>query len=370
MPTGRAVRAGMIALAMLLAGCAGGVAAGPSESAGPSAAASTPARPPLGDDLAGGTPLQLGSAGHWAIGAGHAFVAGHDGTVTAIDLATGATTWQASFSQGKPWDAQPTLALSANQSMVIAVRTVDSGGIPRLDLLALDAATGTIAAEHLMVDPDRAWQVDLPPRVLAADADTVVLAADPESGRQTGVVRLADGRLAWQVTDQAVAASAGTVVTRGAGWARVDGVRRWQATAPLGPLLAQRSDVIVVEMASVAIWIDPAVGLEVARTDRLGEAEPPCAAASDVLICLGAGVTGYDLANGTHRWSSSVPAASIAVVADWAYLWRRDGRGDVLEARTGQVLAADVTMPPIRYADGTGILLGAENGYTWVPLVR
>lgn len=369
MPTGRAVRAGIIALALLLAGCAGGVIGGPSQSAQPSAA-STPARPPLADDLTGGTPLRLGSAGHWAIGAGHAFVAASDGTVSAIDLTTGATTWRSSFRQGKPWDAQPTLGLSANQSTVVAVRTVDSGGTPRLDLLVLDAATGATAAEHLVEDPARAWRVDLPPRVLAADADTVVLADDPESGRQTGVVRIADGRLAWRVDDQAVAASPGTVVTRGAGWARVDGVRRWQAAAPLGPLLAQRADAIVVRMGSAAIWLDPAVGLELARTDELGEAEPPCAAASDVVVCLTAGVTGYDLANGTQRWSSSARAVSIAIVADWAYLWRRDGHGDVLDARTGQVLAADVALPPIRYADGTGILLGAENGYTWVPLPR
>ena len=179
MPTGRAVRAGIIALALLLAGCAGGVVGGPSESSTPSVTASTLARPPLADDLTDGTPLRLGSPGHWAIGAGHAFVAASDGTVSAIDLTTGATTWRSSFRQGKPWDAQPTLGLSANQSTVVAVRTVDSGGTPRLDLLVLDAATGATAAEHLVEDPARAWRVDLPPRVLAADADTVVLADDP-----------------------------------------------------------------------------------------------------------------------------------------------------------------------------------------------
>ena len=123
-------------------------------------------------------------------------------------------------------------------------------------------------------------------------------------------------------------------------------------------------------MASSAVWFDPSLGLEIARIDDLGEAEPPCAATSDVLVCLNAGVAGYALANGTQLWASSVPAQAIAIVNDWAYLWRRDGRGDVLDARTGHVLIADAVLPSIRYANGTGILVSDKNGDRWVPLVR
>lgn len=255
MPTGRSARAGVVALALLLAGCAGGVAVTPSTT--PSTTASAAAAPPLADDLTGGTPVQLGSAGHWAISAGRAFTIPDDGTVTALDLASGRTLWRAGFTTGKAWDARPQLGLSTNQSTLIAVRTVDTDAGARLNLLLLDAATGTVLAEHLISDPGRKWSVDLPPKVLAADADTLVLADDPESGRQTAVVRVSDGRLLWRVDEQAVAASAGTVVTRSGGRARGDGKQRWQAAAPLGPLLAQTSDVIVVGMASSAVWFDP-----------------------------------------------------------------------------------------------------------------
>ncbi len=366
MPTGRSARAGVVALAVLLAGCAGQVAVTPSTT--PATTASTAARPPVADDLTGGTPVQLGSAGHWAISAGRAFTTPEDGTVVALDLASGRTLWQAEFTTGKAWDSRPQLGLSINQSTVIAVRTVNTGAGARLNLLLLDAATGAVLAERLMSDPGRKWSVDLPPKVLAADADTIVLVDDPESGRQTGAVRVHDGRLLWRADEQAVAASAGTVVTRSGGRARGDGKQRWQSAAPLGPLLAQTAEVIVVGMASSAVWLDPALGLEIARIDDLGEAEPPCAATSGVLICLDAGVAGYALANGTQLWASSVPAQSIAIVNNWAYLWRRDGRGDVLDARTGHVLIADAVLPSIRYANGAGILVSDKNGDRWAPL--
>lgn len=364
MPLGTSLRTGLTVIALLLAGCAGRVGAttSPSPSSGPS-------RPPLTEELSGGTPVQLGSAGHWAIAAGQAFVGAQDG-VTALDLASGRTVWQASFGAGEGWEGPPQIGLSDNRSTVVAVRTVTVAGASRLNLLVLNAATGAVVADQLLTDPDGRWVVDLPPRVLAADAETIVLTADPESGVQTGVVRAADGTLAWQVREQAVAAGPGSVVTRSGGWSRTDGVRRWRAAGPLGPLLAQRAGVIVAGLGTAAVWLDPALGLEIARTEKLAEAEPPCAPASDVLVCLGGGVAGYDLANGRQLWSSSAPAVSIAMIGDWAYLARRDGRGDVLDARTGQVLVADVPLPPIRYADGIGVLLGADNGYRWVPLIR
>lgn len=368
MPTGRSAGAGVVALALLLAGCTGWVAVAPS--ATPSSTASTGTGPPVADDLTGGTPVQLGAAGHWVISAGRAFVTTGDGAVAALDLASGRTLWRAVFRIGKGRDAPPQLGLTANQATLVAVRAVEAAGQARLGLLQLDAGTGVVLAEQLLSDPDRLWSVRLPPRVLAADSDTIVLADDPESGRQTGVVKASDGRLLWRVDDPAVAASSGTVVTRSGGRARVDGARRWQAAAPLGPLLAQSTDVIVVRMASSAVWFDPGLGLEVARIDKLGQDARRCAATSRVLICLDAGVAGYALANGTQLWASSVPAESIAIVDDWVYLWRRAGRGDVLDARTGRVLVADAALPPIRYANGTGILLGDGKGDRWLPLVR
>lgn len=362
----------IIAAAALLAGCAGGVGPTPSVPGTPSITASAPSRPPLAGDLTGGIPLRLGGAGHWAIADGRAFVAADDGTVIAIELATGTTVWRASFTQGKPWDAQPTLALSADRSTVVALRTVDAEGASHLGLLLLDAASGATVAERLIADPDRRWRVDLPPRVLAADADTIVLSADPESGRQTAVVGVADGRIGWQTDDQAVATTADTVITRGAGWDRSTGAKRWQADAPLGPLLAraQAPDVLVVRRASVGVWLDPATGLEWSRTERLGEAEPPCAATADAVVCLGEGVTGYDLADGKYLWKAPESADAIAVIGGWVYLWRTAGRGDVLDARTGRVLIADVALPSVRYSDRIGVLITGDTGYTWFPFTR
>lgn len=370
MPTGRWGRALIVAAAALLAGCAGGPASTPSASGSPSISASAPSRPPLADDLTGGTPVQLGSAGHWAIADGRAFVATGEGVVTAIDLANGTTLWQASFGLGKPWDAQPTLGLSADRSTVVAVRTVDAEKTARLDLLLLDAASGSPVSERLIADPGRAWRVDLPPRVLAADAETIVLAADPESGRQTAVVRVAGGELAWQVDQQAVAATPDTVVTRSGGWDRSTGAERWQASAPLGPLFAQAPGVLVAGRAESAVWIDPAGGLELSRTGRLAEAEPPCAPAGDVLVCLEQDAIGYELLTGKQLWSSPGPADGIAVLGDWVYLWRSAGRGDVLDAHTGRALVTDAALPSIRYADRTGVLISGDAGYTWVTFPR
>lgn len=360
----------VVVVAALLAGCAGGTGSSPSASPTPSITASAPAKPPLAGDLTGGTPLQLGGVGHWAIAAGRAYVATDSNTVTATDLATGNTVWQASFTKGKPWDAQPKLGLSADHSTVVIVRTVDIDGGARLDLLLVDAASGATKAEHLISDPERDWEVDLPPSILAADAATIVLAADPESGRQTAVVRVADGTLAWVADEQTVAATADLVVTRNAGRARDTGTILWKAAKPIGPLLAQGRDVLVVGQDATASWLDPATGLEITRTATLGEVEPPCVATSDVLVCVEAAPTGYDLATGKELWVTSEPATGVAILGDWAYVWRKPGRGDVLDARTGQVLVTDAALPSIRYADRTGILLSTDNGYTWAPYPR
>lgn len=355
------------AVAVLLAGCAAGPTAVPSApDSAPPTTGPTAATPPVAAELTGGTALQLGSAGHWAIADRTAFVASTETGVTAIDLATGDPRWQAGFSLGEPWEAQPNLGVSADRSVVVAVRTVDAGDAAAVDLLLLDAGSGAKLAEHLITDPAGRWRIDLPPRVLAADRGSVVLADNPESGRQTAVVDLAAGALAWQVEDQAVAATADTVVTRAAGWNRGDGTRRWQAAGPLGPLLAQSPTALVVQQDGRAGWLDPVTGSLTPSTADLGEAEPPCVATADTLVCLGAQVTGYDLASAAALWASPGPADALAGWGSWLYLWRGDGRGDVLDARTGRPLVTDAALPSLRYADDHGVLLSAENGYSWV----
>ncbi len=368
--------AAVLVLAALLAGCAG-VGPTPGGTPAPTTPSTTPAPtqapasgPPLAADLTGGTPLQLGSAGHWAIADGRAFVAADEGDIVALDLATGSTTWQTGFSLGDPWDVQPTLGLSADRTTVIAARTVDAGDAPALNLLLLDAASGAKLGEHLAHDPDGRWVIDLPPRILAADGDTVVLADNPESGRQTTVLRLLDGTLAWRVDDQAVAATAEAVVTRGAGWSRADGTRLWKADSALGPLLAQAPDRLVVRSETVGVWLDPVSGARAATTGTLDEAEPACLPAAATLVCLTGGVTGYELGSADPLWTNAEPAQAVAAWADWVYLWRNQERGDVLDAGTGEVLATDAELPAIRFADDRGVLLSAENGYRWVALPR
>lgn len=358
------------ALAVALVGCSGVLPTStPTDTPPPSSPASTagrPTTPPLATDLTGGIPLDLGSAGHWAIAMGRAFVAGPDGTVTAIDLATGDVAWQATFTLGQPWDVQPMLGLSTDRATVIATRTVDDRGTAHLDLLLLDAASGAPAAEYLVADPAGKWIIDLPPLILAADASTVVLADNPESGLQTAVIDLTTGTLAWRAEEPAVAADETTVVTRAGGRNRADGASLWQATAPLGPLLGQAPGVVVAAEDAVAVWLDPATGRELARATGLGEAEPPCAATADTLVCVTEGVTGYDLTTGEQRWTSPEPATGVATLFDWAYLWRATG-GDVVDARTGEVLVSGAELPHLRYSDDTGILVGAEYGQLWYP---
>jgi outer membrane protein assembly factor BamB len=107
-----------------------------------------------------------------------------------------------------------------------------------------------------------------------------------------------------------------------------------------------------------------------ARTGELGESEPPCAAGATTLVCLDAGVTGYDLATGEELWQSADPAQAVTILDEWAYLYRDPGHDGVLDARTGEVLAADAELPDIRFADEHGVLLGGDDGYTWAPFPR
>lgn len=368
-------RTTIVAIGVLLAGC-GTPAPTPLDTTtasmpASSGAPSVPAQgPPLAGDLIGGTSVPLGSAGHWAITGSTAFVALDEGTVVALDLATGSTDWQARFTLGQPWDSQPTLGLSADQNTVIAVRTVDIDGATALNLLLLNAADGHPLAEQLLSEPTGEWTIDLPPKVMAADNHTIVLTDNPESGLQTVVVRVDDGTLAWRVDEQAVAATTTTVVTRGGGWSREDGTSLWRTAEPLGPLLAQSVDGFVVQSAQVGIWLDLATGLATASTGQLREAEPPCVNTVDTLICLNSGVTGYDLASADQLWSSPVPAEAAATLMDWVYLWRGDGRGDVRNARTGKVVVEDAALPALRHANGSGVLLATDQGYAWVPFPR
>ena len=378
MRTARFGHALSVVVAVMLAGCAGtGVpsptnsatepGASPSTSADPTVlAAPAPAGPPLRGDLVGGPSLHLGSAGHWAIGDGLAYIASLGAGVTARDLVSGEVRWQADFTHDDPWDVQPTLGLSADHKTLAALRTVDAGGAPAVNLLLLNSADGTPLAEHLITDPGGHWQIDLPGRVLAMDDATLVLADDPESGRQTAVIDLATGTVAWWVDDQAVAATSDTVVTRGAGWKRSDGTRLWQAVEPLGPLLAQSPVALVVQHDGRAGWLDPATGEVGATTEPLDGSDAPCTATVDTLVCLTDQPTGHDLATGAQLWAAPGSADAVVGWRNWLYLWHGDGRGDVLDARTGQVLVADAELPPLRYADDRGVLLDADDGYQWV----
>lgn len=360
--------AGIALVAVLVGGCSGPPAGSPTRL--PSVA--VVAGPPLAGDLSGGTPVQLGAASHWAIRDGRAFVATAPGTVRAVELSTGVQLWQASFEQGEPWDATPTLAVSSDGSEVVAVRTVDSAGAARLDLLRVATASGERVSERLIADPGHRWRVDLPPRVLAVDAETVVLSSDPESGRQSAVVSLLDGSIAWTIDQEAIAATADTVITRLGGQIRTNGAHRWVAARPLGPLLALSAHAVVVAQDSRAVRLDPRSGEVDVLTTKLSEVDAPCVrTATEVVACLGApGVVAQDLALGRQLWSSRTHADGIAAIADWLYLWHSPDRGDVLDARTGEVLQQNVDLPAIRYADASGVLLAADDGYRWVPYPR
>ena len=368
--------AAVILAAVTLTACAGPVATSP-EVAGPAPAAtasstpgatpSKPTKPPLVADLAGGTPVQLGPAGHYAIVGARAFVADPDGTVTALDLGTGLTAWQAQFTKGTPWDARPTVGLSADGRTVVAVRTVDVDSVGRLDVLLIDAATGTVQAEHVVGDSAGKLRVDLPPLVVAADQTTIVLADNPESGRQTAVVRTSDGVLAWVANDQAVGATSTMVITRSGGRDRAKGTVRWKAFSSLGPLVARRGNVVVVRQGTKAVWLSATTGRRLALTGKLSTDEPTYAATRNTVVYLTtAGLSGRDLATGKRLWHRAGKGVAVVSLLDWAYVWRKGTRGDVLSARTGKVLVKNKVLPSILYANDAGVLLNADDGYRWV----
>lgn len=363
-------------LAITLTACVGPVATAPevaapapaaTASSTPGATPSKPTQPPLVADLAGGTPVQLGPAGHYAIVGARAFVADPDGTVTALDLGTGLTAWQAQFTKGAPWDARPTVGLSADGRTVVAVRTVDVDSVGRLDVLLIDAATGTVQAEHVVGDSAGKLRVDLPPLVVAADQTTIVLADNPESGRQTAVVRTSDGVLAWVANDQAVGATSTMVITRSGGRDRAKGTVRWKASSSLGPLVARRGNVVVVRQGTKAVWLSATTGRRLALTGKLSTDEPTYAATRNTVVYLTtAGLSGRDLATGKRLWHRAGKGVAVVSLLDWAYVWRKGTRGDVLSARTGKVLVKNKVLPSILYANDAGVLLNADDGYRWV----
>lgn len=357
-PLGRAAAAAVAAL--LVTGCANPVQ--PGAPASPSA----PARslPPLAADLTTGVPVTLGAAGHWVITGKRAFTAA-DGGIDSIDLTTGATQWHASFPSAlDAWDAEPTVGLTADGAAVIALRTVDSPTGPALDLLTVDATTGAITGNRVLTPPGR-WRVDLPPRILTADATGIVLADNPEAGSQVGAVTLPAGTLAWRVDDQGLTAG-DLVITRSGARNRATGETVWESTFPLGPLIGQTTEVVVAEddASHRVVWLDRDTGRQVAAIDAGPET---CAAAATAVICLGTGEAGYDLSSGRPLWSRPDRAAAVTTYRDWAYLERGDGRGDVLDARSGEVVVRDAELPRIRYSNAAGILVD-DGGYAWVTI--
>lgn len=306
--------------------------------------------------------MSLGSAGHWAIAGARAFTAS-EGGIDGIDLTTGATVWHAAFPSGlAAWDAEPTLGLTVDGASVIAVRTVDSPAGPALEVLTVEAATGTVAGSALVAPADR-WRVDLPPRVLAADAAGIVIADDPESGSQVGAITLPAGALAWRVEDQAISAG-DLVITRSGARSRLTGEVAWTSSFPLGTLVGQTADVVVTQDdgGQRVVWLDLATGTELTSVPAAPE---DCLATATAVVCLGDGVSGYDLASGRRLWSASDGAEAVTGYRDWAYLWRAGDRGDVVDSRTGEVVVRNGELPRIRYSNEAGILVD-DGGYAWV----
>lgn len=345
---------GIALMVMLSSGCA--------IPASPSATPSAEGGPPLASDLAGGVPVELGGVGHWVIRDGRAITATDDG-IEAIDLGTGKVTWRASFGgSGEPWDATATVGLSADGTTAHALRTVTTPDGSALELLSVTASTGAVAGDRALADPDGLWHVDLPPRILAADAATLVLADDPEVGRQVGAVDLSTGTVVWSADDQGFA-GIDPVITRSGARDPLTGASRWETAFQIGPFLGRADDRVVVGDTDGArvVWLDIADGEEAAAT-----AEDPdsCAPADSVLVCLGEEASGYDLTSGEPLWSGD-SAEAVTTYRDWVYLWHSETRGDVLDGRTGEVLVTDAELPRIRYSDATGVLVDSDT-LRWV----
>jgi hypothetical protein len=345
---------------LTLAGC--GTPAVPAASPTPSDSVT---QPPLAADLAGGVAISLGGEGHWAIRGDRAYLADADG-LRAIDLASGATAWEASFPAGQqPWDADPTVAVSADGATVHALRTVDAAAGGALELLSLDAAEGTVTGSRLVSDPSGTWRVDLPPRILAADEAGLVLADNPESGYQVGSVALPAAEFTWSAEDQGFAADA-AVITRSGARDRRTGSPLWQASFSLGPLVASTDAVVVAgDGAGRVVWLDAGTGAERAAV----EADPEsCAVAETVVVCLAEGTAGYDLSSGEQLWSQAEASEAVTAYRDWSYLWRSETAGDVLDARTGEVIVRDSELPQIRLSTEAGVLVDRADGSAWVAI--
>ncbi len=343
-----------------LAGC--GTPAVPAASPTPSG---TVTQPPLAADLAGGVAISLGGEGHWAIRGDRAFLAGPEG-LRAIDLASGSTAWEASFPAGQqPWDADPTVAVSADGATVHALRTVEAGAAGALELLSVDSSDGTVTGSRVVSDPSGTWQVDLPPRILAADDASLVLADNPESGYQVGAVALPAAEFLWAADDQGFAADA-TVITRSGARDRRTGAQLWQAPFALGPLVvATDAAVVAGDGAGRVVWLDAGTGTKRAAV----EADPEsCAAAATVVVCLADGAAGYDLASGEQLWSRVEASEAVTTYRDWSYLWRSETAGDVLDARTGKVIVRDSELPRIRLSTEAGVLVDRADGSVWVAI--
>jgi len=356
-------RSGWLVAGMAVSLSIGGCAA--AQPAAPSPAAPTAVdRPPLAADLAGGTPVTLGAAGHWAIHGATAFVGSPDG-VQAIDLDSGEPLWLARFGSGEPaWDGTPTVGASTDGSTVVALRTVGEGS---LELLRV-TGTGEVIDSRLVDDPDGSWRVDLPPSVLAVDDATAVMAENPEWGTQAGVLDLATAAVEWVGGDHAHTADQTRVVTRTGARDRLTGAPLWRSDFPLGTVVALSPDALVVEdhEGGQVVWLDPRTGAHLAATPAAAEL-PACRAAATTVVCVGAGVAGYDLATGTGLWSRADGADAATTYRDWAYLWTDAGRGDVVAARTGEPVATDAQLTPIVFSNDAGVLV-ERGGTFWVPL--
>lgn len=352
--------AGLVAL--LLTGCTPTPSVAPG--AGPSVA---PVRPPVAADLADGVAVQLGAAGHWAITGSIGFTADQD-AVHAIDLTTGAPRWERPFDSGhQAWDAGPTLKVSDDGSTVLALRTVGEG---ELELVRIDAASGGLLDSRLVGDPGAGWRVDLPPFILSADATTAVLADDPESGRQTGVLDLASASLRWTAEDQAFASDEARVITRTGARDRLTGRPLWSSAEPLGPVVAHTPQVVVVAQGSShqLVWLAAGSGARIAATPPAQET-PDCRATATAVVCLTDGATAYDLATGERLWSSTQRYQAITSYLDWAYLWRSEDTGDVVAARSPELVVENEALAAIVFGNAAGVLV-ENGGTTWVSTPR
>ncbi len=285
----------------------------------------------------------------------------------AIDLNTGGVSWQTAYpASGTPWDGPPTIGLSSDRTTVLALRTVDVPAGAQLQLLRLAAATGAVLDARQVGDPQRQWRTDLPPTVLAADAETLVIAEQPETGRQAGVIELATATMSWARSEQAYAADEARVYTRSGALQRPTGAVDWRTKDQVGPLLALSGESVVLfdPERSRVVWLDAGTGARRGATEPVGDPEE-CRPATSVLVCVGAEPAGYDLDTGKALWRTRTAAHAVETLDDWGYLFTGSTRGYVVDAVTGDVLVRDAELPALRFSNTSGILVGGDAD-TWV----